>query len=90
MSRRGMRQEAPSELAITDLSHDGRGVARTAEGKAIFVRGALPGERVLARRTARSRHFDEAEVLGGIESLDESLIDRAQLIILYFSMVELV
>jgi 23S rRNA (uracil1939-C5)-methyltransferase len=67
MSRRPLREEAPQALAITDLSHDGRGVARTAEGKAIFVRGALAGERVLARRTARSRHFDEAEVLEVLE-----------------------
>ncbi len=29
-------------------------------GKAIFVRGALPGERVMVKQTARSRHFDEA------------------------------
>jgi 23S rRNA (uracil1939-C5)-methyltransferase len=49
------------ELEITDLSHDGRGVARH-EGKAVFVHGALPGERVRAVRTARHRQYDEARV----------------------------
>jgi 23S rRNA (uracil1939-C5)-methyltransferase len=49
------------ELDITDLSHDGRGVARH-EGKAVFVHGALPGERVRAVRTARHRQYDEARV----------------------------
>ncbi len=48
------------ELEITDLIHDGRGVAHV-DGKAIFVSGALPGERVRARLNARHRHFDEAQ-----------------------------
>lgn len=49
------------EVEIDSLSHDGRGVARL-DGKAIFVAGALPGERVNIRRTARHRHYDEARV----------------------------
>lgn len=50
-----------AEVAITDLSHDGRGVARI-DGKTVFVAGALPGETVRARIVKRSRHFDEARV----------------------------
>jgi 23S rRNA (uracil1939-C5)-methyltransferase len=49
------------EVDITDLSHDGRGVARL-DGKAVFVAGALPGERARIRYTKRSRNFDEAKV----------------------------
>jgi 23S rRNA (uracil1939-C5)-methyltransferase len=51
---------AEFELDITDLSHDGRGVARHG-GKAVFVAGALKGERVAARTIRRHRDFDEAE-----------------------------
>jgi 23S rRNA (uracil1939-C5)-methyltransferase len=49
------------ELQIDGLSHDGRGVAHV-DGKAWFVTGGLPGERVRARRTGKHRQFDEAEV----------------------------
>ncbi len=49
------------ETAITGLTHDGRGVGRT-EGKALFVHGALPGERVTARLYRRHRRYDEAEI----------------------------
>jgi 23S rRNA (uracil1939-C5)-methyltransferase len=49
------------EIEITDLSHDGRGVARI-DGKTVFVAGALPGERALVHVTARHRSFDEARV----------------------------
>ncbi len=46
-------------LAIDSLAHDGRGVARV-DGKAVFVAGALPGERVRARAVKRHRRYDEA------------------------------
>ncbi|PPU69477.1 23S rRNA (uracil(1939)-C(5))-methyltransferase RlmD [Xanthomonas pisi] len=61
----------PFQTAITDLSHDGRGVARRdgEGGKVTFISGALPGEQVRAEPTARSRHFDEART---VEVLDAS------------------
>jgi 23S rRNA (uracil1939-C5)-methyltransferase len=49
------------ETDITDLSHDGRGVAHV-NGKAVFVTGALAGERVRLRFTGKHRHYDEATV----------------------------
>jgi len=49
------------EIEITDLSHDGRGVARIG-GKTVFVAGALPGERAIVRIGTRHRSFDEARV----------------------------
>jgi 23S rRNA (uracil1939-C5)-methyltransferase len=57
--------QTPFALEITALTHDGRGVARRPEGdphagKTVFVAGALPGERVMAKQIAKSRHFDEA------------------------------
>ena len=52
------------------LSDDGRGVAQ-ADGKVVFVRGALPGETVEAERVATHRRFDEAEVLTVQEAAPE-------------------
>jgi 23S rRNA (uracil1939-C5)-methyltransferase len=52
---------APRVADVHDLDHDGRGVARVA-GKATFIAGALPGERVQYRITRRRRDHDEAEV----------------------------
>ena len=62
MSRSNSVPSTPFEAHITDLGHDGRGVARV-DGKAVFVSGALLGEHVLARLRKRHRHFDEAEVV---------------------------
>lgn len=54
------RLDGPSQEAeIVDLTHEGHGVARI-EGKAVFVPDALPGERIVLRRTRRHRNFDEA------------------------------
>ncbi len=61
------------EVDITDLTHDGRGVARP-EGKALFVAGGLPGERARVRLTARHRSYDE----GRIEELLTRSPDRIE------------
>ena len=42
------------ELTIDRLAHGGAGVAR-AEGYVVFVRGAVPGDRVRARITKSKR-----------------------------------
>lgn len=65
-SNRAARAPREFELRVDDLGHDGRGVGRV-EGKAVFVSGALPGERVRARQTGRNRHFDEAETIEVLE-----------------------
>lgn len=67
MSRGPRISRDPFQIAIDDLSHDGRGVAHR-DGKAVFVRGALPGERVIAQQSARHRHFDEASVVQVLEA----------------------
>lgn len=69
MSRRRRRKFSrdPFEARVEDLSHDGRGVA-THDEKKVFIHGALPGERVMARLTDRKRHFDEGEVLEILEA----------------------
>jgi 23S rRNA (uracil1939-C5)-methyltransferase len=47
------------EADVVDLAHDGRGIARV-DGKAVFIEGALPGERVRFRVYKRRRQLDEA------------------------------
>jgi len=53
--------DAVLELTIEDLAQDGRGIARSGN-KAVFVAGALPGERVLAHVVKRHRQYDDAVV----------------------------
>jgi 23S rRNA (uracil1939-C5)-methyltransferase len=50
------------EADIVDLANDGRGVARI-DGKAVFIDGALPSERVRFRILKRRRHMDEAALV---------------------------
>ncbi|MDX1452766.1 MAG: 23S rRNA (uracil(1939)-C(5))-methyltransferase RlmD, partial [Oleiphilaceae bacterium] len=63
----------PVECSIESLSHEGRGIAKS-EGKAQFVEGALPGERVSAQYVDRRAKFDELKTL---EVLDASA-DRVE------------
>ncbi|MDF4003383.1 23S rRNA (uracil(1939)-C(5))-methyltransferase RlmD [Luteibacter sp. PPL552] len=67
----------PFEATITDLSHDGRGVARI-DNKATFVAGALPGERVLLTYRKRHRNYDDAEVVSVIEPSPDRVEPRCQ------------
>ncbi len=61
------------EATITDLSHDGRGVARI-DNKATFVSGALPGERVLLKYRKRHRNYDDAEVVSVLEPSPDRVV----------------
>lgn len=51
------------ELDVTDVVAGGDGLAREENGRVVFVRGALPGERVLARVTEQRRDFARAVVV---------------------------
>ncbi len=78
----------PFEAEILGLTHDGRGVARRPDrnaprqsgpgeaGKAIFIAGALPGERVMARLSAHSRSFDEAHTLEVLQASKDRVDPR--------------
>ncbi|UNK50386.1 23S rRNA (uracil(1939)-C(5))-methyltransferase RlmD [Lysobacter sp. S4-A87] len=68
--------QTPFEVQITGLTHDGRGVARRPDGKAVFVAGALPGERVMASQTGRHRSFDEARTVDVLEAAPERVEPR--------------
>ncbi|MFZ9407408.1 MAG: TRAM domain-containing protein, partial [Burkholderiaceae bacterium] len=49
-------------LGIESLDLEGRGISRH-DGKVVFVRGALPGETVVAQLVRRKPRFDVAETL---------------------------
>ena len=59
---RDLKAGEPLEADVVDLAHDGRGIARL-DGKAVFIEGALPGERVRFRVTKRRRRLEEAVLL---------------------------
>lgn len=68
--------QTPFPADILDLSHDGRGVARRDNGKAVFVAGALPGEKIMAKQTARSRSFDEAVTMEVLQASADRVAPR--------------
>ncbi|TWI03510.1 23S rRNA (uracil1939-C5)-methyltransferase [Luteimonas cucumeris] len=68
--------QTPFSADILDLSHDGRGVARRDNGKTVFIAGALPGETVMAKQTARSRSFDEAVTLEVLQASPDRVPPR--------------
>ncbi|MCG7598187.1 23S rRNA (uracil(1939)-C(5))-methyltransferase RlmD [Halomonas sp. McH1-25] len=49
-------------VEVTRLAHDGRGVARNAEGKTLFIDRALPGERVDIAVHRNRKRYEEAHV----------------------------
>lgn len=61
------QQRSPSGgeifLEITELAAGGRGLARAADGRVVFVAGALPGEKVRARIVSEKRQYLEAEMV---------------------------
>ncbi|MGB5835257.1 MAG: 23S rRNA (uracil(1939)-C(5))-methyltransferase RlmD [Thiohalocapsa sp.] len=65
----------PVEARIESLTHDGRGLTHV-DGKAVFVHGALPGERVRFRYTRVQRRFDEGAVTEVLESAPERVTPR--------------
>ena len=75
MARQRQRLDPDFEIAIDDLSHEGRGVGRR-DGKAVFVAGALPGERVRARQTAKNRNFDEAAAFEVLKASPDRVVPR--------------
>jgi tRNA/tmRNA/rRNA uracil-C5-methylase (TrmA/RlmC/RlmD family) len=51
------------ELAVSDVAHGGWCVARQPGGRVVFVRHALPGERVRARITGTTTRFARADAV---------------------------
>jgi 23S rRNA (uracil1939-C5)-methyltransferase len=64
------------ELRIHALAHGGAGVART-DGYVVFVRGAVPGDRVRARIVKSKRSFGEAETVELLEPSPDRIVPAA-------------
>jgi 23S rRNA (uracil1939-C5)-methyltransferase len=68
---------AVQETDVVDLAHDGRGVARI-DGKAVFIDGALPAERVRLRIHKRRRHMDEAGLVEVLAASPDRVVPRCR------------
>src|SRR3954469_17976718 len=64
------------ELTVDDFAFGGAGIARV-EGYVVFVRGAVPGDRVVARVTRSKRDYAEAVLSEVIEGSPERTADVA-------------
>ncbi|MES9939102.1 MAG: 23S rRNA (uracil(1939)-C(5))-methyltransferase RlmD [Candidatus Thiodiazotropha sp. 6PLUC2] len=65
MARKRRRKQLPTEpveAEIESLTHDAKGVTHI-DGKATFVHGSLPGEKVRFLYTGRWRKYDEGRVV---------------------------
>jgi 23S rRNA (uracil1939-C5)-methyltransferase len=62
MGRRRKVKAKTYELDIETLSHEGRGISHF-DDKIIFIRGALPGEKVIASRSLSRAKYEEADVV---------------------------
>jgi len=67
---------AELELSIDSLAHGGAGVARH-DGYVLFVPGAVPGDRVLARVVKRKRSYAQARVQRLLEPAAERVPEQA-------------
>lgn len=68
------RQDDPRDgVSVLRLTHDGRGVARDASGKTLFLDQALPGEQVIAAVHRSRKRYDEAHVREWLETSRERI-----------------
>jgi 23S rRNA (uracil1939-C5)-methyltransferase len=66
------------EYTIESIDHEGQGIARSDEGKTVFVDGALAGERVTARITRQKPTFDKAALESVIVASAERVTPRCK------------
>ena len=67
-------QEAADALEVDSLDLEGQGVARRADGKVVFIEGALPGERVRVQVLRRKNNWEQ----GTVEALLRESPQRVQ------------
>ncbi|QEY23590.1 23S rRNA (uracil(1939)-C(5))-methyltransferase RlmD [Neisseria animalis] len=70
-------QQNSGVAEIYSLDYEGRGVARVG-GKTVFVRGALPSEKVRFRVVRSKKQFDEAETTEVLQTANERVEPRCR------------
>lgn len=65
-----------TKVKIDSLAYGGQGVGRLENGKVAFIRGALPGERVLAKIYRHKKSFVEGRTLKVIEPSPQRIEPR--------------
>lgn len=75
--------EAANIIDIHDLSHDGRGIGRIADGqgrrgKTCFVAGALPGETVSWKSLSSKRSFEEGVLIEVLKPSPDRVAPRCK------------
>lgn len=66
-----MEAEAAHDIAVTGIAAGGEGVGRLEDGRAVFVRSALPGERVRVAVTEQRNRFARAQIVEVLEAAPE-------------------
>jgi 23S rRNA (uracil1939-C5)-methyltransferase len=66
-----MDPERSEDIAVTGIAAGGEGVGRMADGRAVFVRGALPGERVRVAVVEERNRFARARLDEVLEAAPE-------------------
>ncbi|MDX1516370.1 MAG: 23S rRNA (uracil(1939)-C(5))-methyltransferase RlmD [Woeseiaceae bacterium] len=69
------RKRGPETGTIASVTHDGRGIV-AADGKKVFVAGALSGETVQFQRRKIRRNYDEAELLEVVDPSPDRVVAR--------------
>ncbi len=75
--RRKQKPLQEHEAVVESLTHDGKGVCRV-DGKAIFVSGTLPGERVRFSFRPQKRKYDEGQLIEVIEASPDRIEPECQ------------
>jgi 23S rRNA (uracil1939-C5)-methyltransferase len=66
------------EILLTTLTYGGDAIGRLADGRAVFVPFALPGERVRIRLTEEKRNFARAELIEILEASPQRMVPRCK------------
>ena len=66
------------DVTIDSLAHGGAGVGRAEAGFVVFVRGAVPGDRVRAEISKAKRSFAEARLTELLEPSPDRIEPRAE------------